>query len=62
VFHKTTEHETTIPYLLSKLASFSLATVDTTGLSSPETMDALPGYTLLRTDQNGWIEIIKHGK
>jgi hypothetical protein len=28
------------------------------GLPSPETLEAVKGYTLLRNDRNGWIELI----
>ena len=28
----------------------------------PEVLEALQGYTLLRTDQNGWIELITDGE
>jgi beta-lactamase superfamily II metal-dependent hydrolase len=40
----------------------SVANGDKTGLPSTETIDALEGYNLLRTDQNGWIEITTDGK
>jgi competence protein ComEC len=29
---------------------------------SPETLEAITGYTVLRTDQNGWIELVSDGK
>jgi competence protein ComEC len=29
---------------------------------SPETLEAITGYTTLRTDQNGWIELISDGQ
>jgi len=32
------------------------------GLPSPETLKALQGYNLLRTDQNGWIELSTDGE
>jgi beta-lactamase superfamily II metal-dependent hydrolase len=35
----------------------SVAADDRDGLPSPETLDAVQGYTLLRTDQNGWIHL-----
>ena len=44
-----------------QLALLSVAPADRTGLPSPETLDALQGYTLLRTDQNGWIELTTDG-
>jgi beta-lactamase superfamily II metal-dependent hydrolase len=39
-----------------------LAAGDKTGLPSPETIEALQGYTLIRTDQNGWIKLSTDGK
>ena len=51
-----------IDFLHPQLAVLSVAPGDKTGLPSPETLDALDGYNLLRTDQNGWIEIITDGK
>lgn len=54
------------PYLISllhpQLALLSVAAGDKTGLPSPETLEALEGYNLLRTDTNGWIEITTDGK
>jgi competence protein ComEC len=29
---------------------------------SPETLEAIAGYTVLRTDQNGWIELVSDGQ
>jgi competence protein ComEC len=53
------------PELLSvlnpQLALLSVAPADRTGLPSPETLDALQGYSVLRTDQNGWIELTTDG-
>jgi len=43
------------------VALLSVAAGDKSGLPSPETMEAVEGYTLLRTDQNGWIEITTDG-
>jgi hypothetical protein len=34
---------------------------DKTGLPSPETLDALKSYNLLRIDQNGWSEVSADG-
>ena len=34
-----------------------MAPGDRQGLPDPETLDAVQGYTLLRTDRNGWIEL-----
>ncbi len=50
-----------IDFLHPQLALLSVAAGDKTGLPSPETLDALQGYNLLRTDQNGWIEITTDG-
>jgi hypothetical protein len=35
---------------------------DTTGLPSPETLEAVQGYNLLLTYQNGWIEFSTDGE
>jgi hypothetical protein len=35
---------------------------DHEGLPSPETLEAIEGYSLLRTDQNGWIELSTDGE
>ena len=50
-----------IAFLHPQLAVISVAIADKTGLPSPETIQALQGYNLLRTDQNGWIEITTDG-
>jgi competence protein ComEC len=50
-----------ISFLHPQLALLSVAPADRTGLPSPETVQALQGYTLLRTDQNGWIELTTDG-
>jgi hypothetical protein len=42
-----------IDFLHPQLAVISVAASDKTGLPSPETLDTLKGYNLLRTDQNG---------
>ena len=53
------------PELLKQLnpqvAVLSVASADQDGLPSPETIEALKGYNLLRTDQNGWIEVTTDG-
>jgi beta-lactamase superfamily II metal-dependent hydrolase len=51
-----------IAFLHPQLALLSVVPADKTGLPSPETLDALQGYNLLRTDQNGWIELTTDGK
>ncbi len=45
-----------------QLVLLSVAAGDRDGLPSPETLEALQGYTLLRTDQNGWIELVTDGR
>lgn len=40
-----------------QLVILSVAAGDLDGLPSQETLDALEGYSLLRTDRNGWIDI-----
>jgi competence protein ComEC len=50
-----------INFLHPQLVLLSVAAGDKTGLPSPETIQALDGYNLLRTDQNGWIEITTDG-
>ncbi len=50
-----------IEFLHPQLAVLSVSPGDNTGLPSPETLEALEGYNLLRTDQNGWIEITTDG-
>ena len=48
-------------FLHPKLAVISVAIADKSGLPSPEIIQALQGYNLLRTDQNGWIQITTDG-
>ena len=40
----------------------SVTEADWQGLPSPETMQAVEGYTLLRTDRIGWIELTPDGE
>jgi hypothetical protein len=40
----------------------SIAVGDPESLLAPETLEALEGYTLLRTDQNGWIQLSTDGE
>jgi competence protein ComEC len=40
----------------------SVAPGDRQGLPSPETLEAVQGYTLLRTDRSGWIELSTDGE
>jgi len=51
-----------ISFLHPQLVLLSVTPADRTGLPSPETLEALEGYNLLRTDQNGWIELTTDGK
>jgi len=39
-----------------------LALIARQDLPSPETLEAVEGYTLLRTDLNGWIELTTDGE
>ena len=50
-----------IYFLQPQLTLLSVSPADRSGLPSPETLDALQGYNLLRTDQNGWIELTTNG-
>jgi beta-lactamase superfamily II metal-dependent hydrolase len=40
----------------------SVSSLDGGGMPSRETLEAVEGYTLLRTDQNGWIELSTDGE
>jgi hypothetical protein len=40
----------------------SVAAGDREGRPDPETLEAVKDYTLLRTDQYGWIELTTDGK
>jgi competence protein ComEC len=44
-----------------KLVVLSVASADRDGLPSPETLEALEDYSVLRTDRNGWIEVVSDG-
>ena len=48
--------------LYPQLVLLSVAPDDPSGLPDRETLDALGGYSLLRTDQHGWIHISTDGK
>jgi hypothetical protein len=48
--------------LAPQVVLLSVAAGDLDGLPSPETLEAVEGYNLLRTDQNGWIELITDGE
>lgn len=47
--------------LTPQLVILSVAAGDPNGLPSKETLDALDGFSLLRTDRNGWIDISTDG-
>lgn len=44
-----------------KLVVLSVAAGDLGGLPSQDTLDSLEGYSLLRTDRNGWIDLSTDG-
>jgi len=44
-----------------QLAVISVAPADRDGLPDPETLEALKDYPTLRTDENGWIEVVTDG-
>ncbi|MHA2429197.1 MAG: hypothetical protein ACXADB_14340, partial [Candidatus Hermodarchaeia archaeon] len=44
------------------LVTLSVAPDDRDGLPDQETLDTLSGYSLLRTDQDGWIHITTDGQ
>jgi competence protein ComEC len=48
--------------LQPELVLLSVSPKDVTGLPSPETLKAVGGYSLLRTDRNGWIELSTDGE
>jgi len=47
--------------LTPQLVVLSVAAGDPDGLPSQDTLDSLEGYSLLRTDRNGWIDISTDG-
>jgi competence protein ComEC len=51
-----------ITNLNPRLILLSVAPDDRDGLPDRETLEALSGYSLLRTDQNGWIHITTDGQ
>jgi competence protein ComEC len=51
-----------IDKLRPQVVLLSVAPDDRKGLPSPETLQAVEGYTLLRTDQNGWIQLSTDGE
>jgi competence protein ComEC len=51
-----------IIHLDPRLILLSAAADDRRGLPDGETLQAIEAYTLLRTDRNGWIELITDGR
>jgi len=39
----------------------SVSAADKEGMPAPETLELLQGYTVLRTDQDGWIDLSTDG-
>jgi competence protein ComEC len=50
-----------IENLNPQIVLLSVSPGDYEGLPSPETLEALEGYTLLRTDQHGWVHLTTDG-
>jgi hypothetical protein len=51
-----------ISNLQPQVVLLSVSPKDATGLPSQETLETVEGYTLLRTDRNGWIELSTDGE
>ena len=51
-----------IEKLAPEIVLLSVAAGDLDGFPSPETVAAVDGYSLLRTDRNGWIELSTDGE
>jgi hypothetical protein len=51
-----------IDHLRPQVVLLSVSAADKEGLPSPETLELLQGYTLLRTDRSGWIEMSTDGE
>jgi competence protein ComEC len=51
-----------LPALNPDLVVISVAAADQDGLPSPATLDALQGYSVLRTDLDGWVEVVTDGQ
>ena len=45
-----------------QLVIISVSAGDYREIPSPETLDALDGYPVLRTDRHGWIELVTDGQ
>jgi len=50
-----------ITNLNPELVVLSVAAADENGMPDSEVLETLNGFSLLRTDENGWIEIITDG-
>ena len=48
--------------LSPQIVLLSVAAGDREGLPASETLAAVQGYTLLRTDRNGWIQLSTDGE
>jgi beta-lactamase superfamily II metal-dependent hydrolase len=51
-----------IDHLRTQVVLLSVSAADKEGLPSPETLELLQGYTILRTDRSGWIELSMDGE
>jgi competence protein ComEC len=51
-----------IANLRPQVVLLSVSPKDATGLPSPEALKVVEGYTVLRTDRNGWIELTTDGE
>jgi len=51
-----------IANLNPELVVLSVAAADQNGMPDREVLETVQDYELLRTDQNGWIEITTNGK
>ena len=51
-----------LEHLHPQVVLLSVSPGDHHGLPSPETLEAVQDYTLLRTDRNGWIELTTDGE
>ena len=51
-----------IDFVKPQLVLLSVAAGNRQGLPDPDTLEAVEGYNLLRTDWNGWIELTTDGE
>jgi beta-lactamase superfamily II metal-dependent hydrolase len=51
-----------IANLRPQVVVISVSAADQEGLPCPETLELLQGYTILRTDRHGWIELSSDGE